>query len=318
MEIVMPSFPFDHESPGKEFDWLLSVFAGILMCRTDIIVRKCFGGFANSNASGFCLFRGFSTFHALVVAVASFYLLLFSDLFDEGSRAELIVNRRCTLSDTTLGISLGYFLSDLAMIIWQFPALGGLEFVLHHGLSMVSIFVSLVSGHVQFYTLMVLFTESTTPFINLRWYLDVAGQKSSKLYTLNGVAVFLMWLVMSNELQTLGSLCLYLLNVEHCHMLMETEPAYTITHPLEAWLSLACSNSRGCEDPSVHLLLLPHVYPSLSGKGSVSLRLLRLACSASHAGSDESVLVLENHRRFGENCLEGETPRVRINSCPVL
>lgn len=34
MEIVMPSFPFDYESPGKEFDWLLSIFAGILMCRT--------------------------------------------------------------------------------------------------------------------------------------------------------------------------------------------------------------------------------------------------------------------------------------------
>lgn len=50
-------------------------------------------------------------------------------------------------------------------------------------------------------------------------YLDVAGQKNSKLYMFNGVALFLMWLVMSTELQTLGSLCLYLLNVEHCHML---------------------------------------------------------------------------------------------------
>ncbi|KAE9463688.1 hypothetical protein C3L33_04423, partial [Rhododendron williamsianum] len=241
MEIVMPSFPFDYESPGKEFDWLLSVFAGILMCRT---------------------------------------------------------------------ISLGYFLSDLAMIVWQFPALGGLEFVLHHGLSMFSIFLSLVSSQAQVYILMVLFTESTTPFINLRWYLDVAGQKNSKLYTFNGVALFLMWLVMSTELQTLASLCLYLLNVEHCHMLkckqMETEPAYT--HPLVGRLGLACSDRRGCEDPFVHLLLLPHVYPFLSGKKSVSPRLLQLACSASHAGSDESVLVLENHQRFGENRLEGETP----------
>lgn len=60
------------------------------------------------------------------------------------------------------------------------------------------------------------------------------------------------------------------------------------------------------------------LYFRSSGKGSVSPRLLQLACSASHAGSDESVLVLENHQRFGENCLEGETPRVRINSCPVL
>ncbi|KAE9449601.1 hypothetical protein C3L33_18488, partial [Rhododendron williamsianum] len=29
----------------------------------------------------------------------------------------------------------------------------------------------------------------------IRWYLDVAGQKNSKLYTFNGVALFLMWLL---------------------------------------------------------------------------------------------------------------------------
>ncbi|XP_058205439.1 uncharacterized protein LOC131319268 [Rhododendron vialii] len=202
MEIVMPSFPFHYESPGKEFNWLLSVFAGILMCQTvykltGIVSPLFFNGYAKLNDAERIEWnnRGFSTFHALVVAVASLYLLLLSDLFDEGSRAELIVDRRCTLSDTTLGISLGYFLSDLAMIVWQFPALGGLEFVLHHGLSMFSIFLSLVSGQAQVYILMVLFTESTTPFINLRWYLDVAGQKNSKLYTFNGVALFLMWLV---------------------------------------------------------------------------------------------------------------------------
>ncbi|KAG5567129.1 hypothetical protein RHGRI_002634 [Rhododendron griersonianum] len=202
MEIVTPSFPFDYESPAKEFNWLLSVFAGILICRTvykltGIVSPLFFNGYAKLNDAERIDWnkRGFSTFHALVVAVASFYLLLFSNLFDEGSRAGLIVNRRCTLSDTTLGISLGYFLSDLAMIVWQFPALGGLEFVLHHGLSIGSIFVPLVTGHAHVYVLMVLFTESTTPFVNLRWYLDVVGQKNSKLYTFNGVALFLMWLV---------------------------------------------------------------------------------------------------------------------------
>lgn len=65
-------------------------------------------------------------------------------------------------------------------------------------------------------------------------YLDVAGQKNSKLYTLNGVALFVMWLVMSIEPQTLVSLCLYLVNVEYGRMLkckqIQTEPAYT--HPL--------------------------------------------------------------------------------------
>lgn len=57
------------------------------------------------------------------------------------------------------------------------------------------------------------------------------------------------------------------------------------------------------------------LYFPFSGERSVHPRLLQLACSAPLAGSDESVLVLENHQRFGENCLKGKTPRVRINSC---
>lgn len=187
---------------SKELHWLLSVIVGIAMCKivyelTGVVSLLFFKGYNKYSDKEKLEWnnRGFSTFHAIVVAVASLYLLLVSDLFDEDSHNELIINRTSTLSDTILGISLGYFLSDLAMVIWNFPALGGMEYVLHHGLSMFSIFQSLVSGQGLIYILMVLFTESTTPFVNLRWYLDVAGQKKSNLYTCNGVALFLGWLV---------------------------------------------------------------------------------------------------------------------------
>ncbi|KAA8550483.1 hypothetical protein F0562_002167 [Nyssa sinensis] len=199
-----------HASPGKEFHWLLSVIGGIVMCKivyqlTGVVSLSLFKGYARLDNLKKLEWnnRGFSTFHALVVAVASLYLLLLSDLFDEGSHDELIINRTNTLSDTILGISIGYFLSDLAMILWLFPALGGMEYVLHHGLSMFSIFLSLVSGQGRIYILMVLFSESTTPFINLRWYLDAAGQKNSNLYICNGVALFFGWLVMSRGPQIL-------------------------------------------------------------------------------------------------------------------
>ncbi|MFS7987190.1 putative TRAM/LAG1/CLN8 domain-containing protein [Helianthus anomalus] len=137
--------------------------------------------------------RGFSTFHAIVVAIASIYLLVISDLFDEHAREEWIINRSSVLSDAILGISIGYFLTDLVMIIWTYPTLGGFEYFLHHGLSLLAIGQSLLSGQVQFYILIVLFTEITTPFVNLIWYLDVSG-KNSKLYMLNGVALFAGWL----------------------------------------------------------------------------------------------------------------------------
>ncbi|KAI4307750.1 hypothetical protein L6164_030902 [Bauhinia variegata] len=139
--------------------------------------------------------RGFSTFHALFVSFASLYFLILSDLFNEDSNDELVINRSSTLSNTVLGFSIGYFLSDLAMILWHFPVLGGLEYVLHHGLSMFSIIQSLLSGQGQIYILMVLFSESTTPFVNLRWYLDIAGLKSSIFYVANGIALFLGWLI---------------------------------------------------------------------------------------------------------------------------
>ncbi|KAL7172960.1 hypothetical protein ACSBR2_032430 [Camellia fascicularis] len=205
MGLVFPSglmTSTGYVGPDKEFDWLLSAFAGIVMCKivyelTGVVSLLFFKGYAKLNDAEKLEWnnRGFSTFHALVVAVASVYLLLFSDLFDENYDNKLIVHRSSTLSDTILGISIGYFLSDLAMILWNYPALGGMVYVLHHGLSMFSIFLSLVHGQGQFYILMVLFTESTTPFVNLRWYLDVAGQKNSKLYVCNGVALFFGWLV---------------------------------------------------------------------------------------------------------------------------
>ncbi|MBA0679012.1 hypothetical protein Goari_010811 [Gossypium aridum] len=66
--------------------------------------------------------------------------------------------------------------------------------VLHHGLSMFSISLSLMSSQGQIYILMVLFSESTTPFVNIRWYLDVAGRKSSTIYIYNGIALFFGWL----------------------------------------------------------------------------------------------------------------------------
>ncbi|KAI3682544.1 hypothetical protein L1987_82596 [Smallanthus sonchifolius] len=192
----------DHATPTNQIWWLFSVFGGIIMCKfayelTGIISPLVFKGFIKLENKQKLEWknRGFSTFHALFAAIGSMYFLVFTNLFDEQAKEELLINRSSASSDTLLGMSIGYFFSDLAMIIWTYPTLGGLEYVLHHGLSLFAIIQSLLSGQVQFYILMVLFTEITTPFVNLRWYLDVAGKKNSTLYMLNGVAMFLGWLV---------------------------------------------------------------------------------------------------------------------------
>ncbi|KAJ1386963.1 TRAM/LAG1/CLN8-like proteiny domain [Sesbania bispinosa] len=219
------SSSYDYATPSKEVIWLTSIISGIILCvlvRCGVniwVVLECpwtevtvvatlvyksiailssllFEGYGKLSSAEKIDWnnRGFSTFHAVFVSCASFYLLIISDTFKENSYDDLVINRSSTLSNSVLGISIGYFLTDLAMILWHFPALGGLEYVLHHGLSMFSIILSLLSGQVQNYIFMVLFSESTTPFVNLRWYLDISGLKSSKLYIGNGIALFFGWL----------------------------------------------------------------------------------------------------------------------------
>ncbi|KAL8055779.1 hypothetical protein ABFS82_04G077100 [Erythranthe guttata] len=190
-----------HATQTKALHWFSSMLAGIFMCRivyglTGVISASFVKEYGKLNSKQKLEWnnRGFSTFHAIVAASISLYLLLASGLFDD-SQDELMINKSSILSDTILGVSIGYFLSDLAMIFYYYPALGGTEYVIHHGLSMYSIIQSLLSGQAHIYILMVLFTEITTPFVNLRWYLDVAGLKNSKLYVYNGVALFLGWLV---------------------------------------------------------------------------------------------------------------------------
>ncbi|CAL1381310.1 unnamed protein product [Linum trigynum] len=199
MELGLPLIPVVDNATSH---LLASAFVGIIMCRavyilTGYVSVLCFKGYDKLSYKQKMEWnnRGFSTFHALFAASLSLYLLLYSDLFKEDPQDGLIINNYSFLSNSVLGISIGYFLTDLAMILWFYPVLGGLEYLLHHGLSLFSQFLAVISGCGQIYILMVLFTESTTPFVNLRWYLDVAGEKNSKLYMYNGVMLFFGWLV---------------------------------------------------------------------------------------------------------------------------
>ncbi|CAL4901348.1 unnamed protein product [Urochloa decumbens] len=188
--------------PDEQILWPASVLAGVAMCAAIYDLTRHVSSRYSKSYNGLNDMhkvewnnRGFSTFHALAAAAVSFYLLVISDLFSEDSHSAIMIGRKSWLSDAMFGGSLGYFLTDLAMILWYFPRLGGKEYLLHHGLSIYAISLALLSGKGHFYILMVLFTEATTPFVNLRWYLDLAGRKGSKLYLYNGLALFVGWLV---------------------------------------------------------------------------------------------------------------------------
>ncbi|XP_027342136.1 transmembrane protein 56-B-like [Abrus precatorius] len=138
--------------------------------------------------------RAISTLHAIFITVMSLYFVFCSNLYSNQS-TEYITLESSPLSTFTLGISVGYFIADLGIILWFFPSLGGYEYVIHHLFSLVAVAYSMLSGEGQLYTFMVLISETTTPGINLRWYLDAAGMKRSKAYLINGVVIFIAWLV---------------------------------------------------------------------------------------------------------------------------
>ncbi|KAL2482199.1 Translocation associated membrane protein [Forsythia ovata] len=139
--------------------------------------------------------RAISTFHAVFVATMSLYLILCSDLYSDNQLRGPITLRSSKLSTSSLGVSVGYFITDLGMILWFYPSLGGMEYVFHHLLSMTGVTYTMLTGEAQVYTFMVLISEATTPFINMRWYLDEAAMRRSRAYIINGVMMFLAWLV---------------------------------------------------------------------------------------------------------------------------
>ncbi|XP_024526519.1 transmembrane protein 56 [Selaginella moellendorffii] len=92
-------------------------------------------------------------------------------------------------------VSNGYFITDMAMLLKYYPNLGEIEFVVHHAVSIISLFLAVHSGYAHIYLYTVLLSESTTPFINIRWYLAAADMKKTRAYTINGIALFVSWLI---------------------------------------------------------------------------------------------------------------------------
>lgn len=181
--------------------WFSSVILGILACKTVYNVMKVISPLCPPYARLSKVEkvewdnRGFSTVHSIAISAASSYFLFLSDLFKDDAPYGPVLFRNSISSRIVLGMSLGYFISDLAMILWFYPKLGGKEYVVHHLLSILSLSLAFLNREGIFYTFIVLLSEITTPFVNVRWYLSIAGMKKSKAYMINGVLLFFGWMM---------------------------------------------------------------------------------------------------------------------------
>ncbi|KAH7661055.1 TRAM/LAG1/CLN8 homology domain-containing protein [Dioscorea alata] len=178
-----------------------SVLCGIVMCKmaydlTQLISSLYFKAYTSLTKVQRIEWnnRGMSTAHAVFITIMSSYLVFFSDLYSDRLDG-FVTFQSSNLSIFALGVSAGYFICDLAMILWLYPSLGGMEYIIHHLLSLIAVSYAMLSGEGQLYTFMVLLSETTTPGINLRWFLDTAGMKRSKAYLVNGIGMFAAWLV---------------------------------------------------------------------------------------------------------------------------
>ncbi|KAL2623671.1 hypothetical protein R1flu_003876 [Riccia fluitans] len=181
--------------------WFSSIVLGAIACKivydlTKVVSPRMFQSYQGLTREKQMEWdnRGFSTAHAIFCTVAAGYLLYGSDVFSESAPYGPVPFRSSIFSYFTIGFSTGYFVADLAMILWTYPSLGGPEYVVHHLLSIVSLVLADYIAHAHFYVLMTLFSEVSTPFINFRWYLLTSGMKNSKAFIYNGLMLVVVWL----------------------------------------------------------------------------------------------------------------------------
>uniref|UniRef100_A0A7I4DGW1 TLC domain-containing protein n=1 Tax=Physcomitrium patens TaxID=3218 RepID=A0A7I4DGW1_PHYPA len=144
---------FGEWSGGGEIAlWFGSVLSGIMFCKlmydfSKDISPNTFPGYNKLTRTQKVEWnnRAFSTAHAFVSSAIAFYLLYVSDIFRDSAPYGPVMFRSSILSQFGLGL-------------------------LHHLVSMLALILAVHSGHAHLYLYIVLLSECTTPFINLRWY----------------------------------------------------------------------------------------------------------------------------------------------------
>mmetsp|Transcript_46219 Transcript_46219/g.147917 ORF Transcript_46219/g.147917 Transcript_46219/m.147917 type:complete len:184 (+) Transcript_46219:116-667(+) len=123
--------------------WVAPALAGIIVwpllyqisCTVSCAVCSSYGKLGRADKANWDS-RVPSTVHAVAVVWAAVHLLGASTLFVEGgepgaSSANLML-RSSRMSNFWLGVSMGYFIYDLILVLSYFPTLGGWEFLIHH------------------------------------------------------------------------------------------------------------------------------------------------------------------------------------------
>lgn len=107
--------------------------------------------------------------------------------------------RTSDLTYRSIHALLGYILVDSVVLFsnrhHKTFASGFGAFAFHHAATVVGWVPPCVFGVLHSVVVPMLLTEATAPFVNGRYFLSKAGHKETLLYKLNGVLIFLSWIV---------------------------------------------------------------------------------------------------------------------------
>lgn len=93
-----------------------------------------------------------------------------------------------------MAITLGYLMYDLNLILWKKGSIYDPATIIHHVGGIASFLLVIFAQKAIIYGVFVGFTEFTTPFINLRWFLAESGHRNSNIYMINGLFIWLSFL----------------------------------------------------------------------------------------------------------------------------
>lgn len=135
--------------------------------------------------------RWISTLHAIIFVCLSAYVLFISgQIYDDIYTGEITTS--CPVTYPTLLFSCGYFIVDSYYAFRYFFDLGTIA----HHLGATFICTMMVSYRIAgFYMIIYGLTEASTPFVNFRVFLVDLKLKDSILYVLNGISMWLGFLI---------------------------------------------------------------------------------------------------------------------------
>ncbi|XP_077186049.1 TLC domain-containing protein 4-B-like [Paroedura picta] len=135
--------------------------------------------------------RCVSTVHAVVVGLFCLYILQYDDAVNANP-----IWGEPRLVKLNVAITSGYLLYDLLLLLRYWRTLGDALFVCHHLVALYAYGYVLSRGVLPYFANFRLLSELSTPFVNLRWFLDTVGwPRSSRLALANGLAMTVVFFV---------------------------------------------------------------------------------------------------------------------------